>query len=245
MLSLLREIAERARMKDALRESSEKIKQFVYLICHDLKSPAVGIYGLTTLLRNQYGDFLDEQGHKYCEQIVKASEQIGALVKQINVYISTKESPLSIEPFKVKELFGTVHDEFSAEIGTRGILWIEPDTSAEVRADRLSLVRVFRNLVDNALKYGGAQLSDIRLGYEESETFHTFFVRDNGVGVTMENSHRIFELFQRDSTSRGIEGAGMGLAIVREAAERHGGRVWVESGHETGTTFFVSIAKDL
>ncbi len=243
--ALRKEIEERERMEDALRQSSEKIKQFAYLICHDLKSPAVGIYGLTTLLRNQYGDFLDEQGQKYCEQIVKASEQIDALVKQINVYISTKESPLSIEHLEVKELFGTVRDEFSAEIGTRGILWIEADTPAKVRADRLSLVRVFRNLVDNALKYGGPQLSEIRLGYDESEGFHIFFVRDNGVGLTMEHSHRIFELFQRDSTSRGVEGAGMGLAIVKEAAERHGGKVWVESRHGTGTTFFVSIAKDL
>jgi signal transduction histidine kinase len=117
------------------------------------------------------------------------------------------------------------------------------DAMAEVRADRLSLLRVFRNLFDNALKYGGDRLSEIRLGYEESGDCHIFSVHDNGVRVKTEDLERIFGLFQRNSTSMGIDGSGLGLAIVKEAEERHHGSVWVESESGGGSTFFFSISK--
>lgn len=242
---LRREIAERKRIEKALAESSEKIKLFAYLICHDLKSPAVGIYGLTRLLRNQYAEHLDEKGKAYCEQILKAAEQVGALVEKINTYISTRESALHIERIEVQELFETIEKEFSIQLGSRNIVLVRSDTSAEVQVDRLSLLRVLRNLVDNALKYGGDQLSEIQLGYEGSEEYHTLSVRDNGVGVKREDCERIFGIFQRNCTSRGVEGSGLGLAIVREAAERHHGRVWLESEPGNGTEFFVSISKNL
>lgn len=242
---LRREIAERQRVEKELEESSEKIKLFAYLICHDLKSPAVGIYGLSRLLRNQYGDSLDEKGKEYCEQILNASRQVGCLVEKINVYISTKESSLNLERVEVKEIFETIRDEFSPRIQGSQVVLIDQDTVAEVWADRLYLLRVFRNLVDNALKYGGDQLSEIRLGYEETADLHVFSVHDNGVGVRSEDSQRIFGMFQRDTTSRGIEGSGLGLAIVKEAAERHHGRVWIESEPGRGTSFFVSISKTL
>ncbi len=242
---LRKEIAERKRVEKALEASSEKIKLFAYLICHDLKSPAVGIHGLARLLRNQYTDSLDERGKSYCEQILKATEQVGALVEKINTYISTKESVLSVERIEVKELFETIREEFSVQFGNRSIAFTAIDTPAEVHADRLSLMRVFRNLVDNALKYGDDQLSEIRLGYLDSNEFHTFSVRDNGVGVKREDCERIFGLFQRNCTSRGVEGSGLGLAIVKEAAERHHGKVWLESEPGKGTTFYVSISKNL
>lgn len=242
---LQKEIAEREKIEQVLQESSEKIKMFAYLICHDLKSPAIGIYGLARLLRKQYGDLLDKKGKNYCEQILRASEQLGALVEKINGYIAAKETVLDVASVEVEELFASVHDEFSEQIEKRGILWIESAAFKEIRADRLSLIRVFRNLVDNALKYGGEALSMIRLGYDESEEHYIFSVRDNGAGIKSEDFEKIFGLFQRSSKDKRVEGLGLGLASVKEAAERHGGRVWIESTPAKGSMFFVSVSKQL
>ena len=82
-------------------------------------------------------------------------------------------------------------------------------------------------------------------GYEDSESLHIFSVNDNGKGLKEADSEKIFGLFQRDETSRGVEGAGLGLTIVKEIAEQHGGRVWVEPTGKKGITFCVSISKDL
>ena len=239
------DITDRKRAEEAIKESAEKIKLFAYSVSHDLKTPAIGIYGLTKLLYKNYKDILDEKGKDYCDQILKASEQLAALVEQINVYISTKESPLTVGRVNLRQVFKMVRDEFSTQISIRQISWSEPESMPEINVERLSILRVLRNFVDNALKYGGDELSEINMGYEESDKFHIFSVKDDGVGIAEGDSKKIFGLFERNVTSRGIEGTGLGLAIAKEIAEKHNGRVWAEPGREKGTIFYLSISKDL
>jgi light-regulated signal transduction histidine kinase (bacteriophytochrome) len=114
-LVIIRDITERKRADELLRKSSEQIKLLAYSVSHDLRSPATGIYGLTKRLHKKYGDILDEKGKKYCESILEASEEIAELVGNINIYISTKEIPLSIETVQLRQLLQMVRDEFSAE----------------------------------------------------------------------------------------------------------------------------------
>lgn len=239
------EISERRKAEEALREGSEKLKLFAYSVAHDLKSPAIGIFGLTRLLHRYYSDLLDERGKGYCDQILKSAEHLATLVDEINAYVAAKEAPLRLEAVNVREVLQMVRDEFSARLRLREIQWLESIGGDELRADRLSLVRLLRNLVDNALKYGGDPLTEIRIVCRELEDAHLFSVSDNGVGISREDKEKIFGVFQRNSTSRGTEGTGLGLAIVKELVDRHRGRVWVEPGNEGGTTFFFTIAKDL
>jgi light-regulated signal transduction histidine kinase (bacteriophytochrome) len=170
---------------------------------------------------------------------------VATLIEMINVYIATKESPLKIEKINIKDILQMVRDDFSPRLVVRRIKWLEPEVMVEVKADKLSLLRVFRNFVDNALKYGGEDLSEIRIGYEESEEFHTLSVSDDGAGIREGDYERIFEAFRRGETYKAVEGVGLGLAIVAEIAERHKGRVWAEPLGDRWTTFHVSIAKDL
>lgn len=227
------------------KKNAEKIKLFAYSVSHDLKSPAIGIYGLAKHLRKLYKDILDEKGKTFCEQILKSSEQLLALVDKINVYIATKESPLNLEDVKPKEILQMIKEEFSSQLHDLQIIWSEPEYIPEMRLDKLSIIRVIRNLVDNALKYGGEDLHEIRIGYRETDEFYVFSVHDDGVGLKQGENEDIFGLFKREKTSQGIQGTGLGLAIVKEIAEQHGGRVWVEPGLEKGTTFSLSISKTL
>jgi len=242
---LTREIEERKRAEESLQEASKQLKFFAYSVAHDLKSPAIGIYGLTKRLSKQAKDVLDEKSRSYCDQILRASEHIAALVEKINVYIATKEARLSIEGINVKEIFQMLREEFSAQLSIRKIEWTEPEQALEIRADRLSVLRVFRNLLDNSLKYGGEQLSRIWIEYENLEDFHVLSVCDNGKGLREEDAERIFQPFERNETSRGVEGTGLGLTIVKEIAEQHGGKVWVKPLAKRGAAFFISISKGL
>jgi PAS domain S-box-containing protein len=231
--------------EEALKESSEKIKLFAYSISHDLKSPAIGIYGLAKRLRKYFSDVLDQKATAYSDQILKAAEQIAELVEQINVFISTKETPFSMEPVELRGILQTVRDEFSTQLNVRQIRWLEPENVPEIKMDRLSILRSMRNLVDNALKHGGDHLGEIRFGYEGSDEFHIISVSNDGAGIEIQDPEEIFGLFRRDETSKGIEGAGLGLTIVKEVAEQHGGKVWVESDPEKGPTFYISISRHL
>ena len=241
----IRDISEHKAMEAALRSNAESIKHFAYCVSHDLKSPITGINGLTHLLHRQYRERLDAKGKKYCDQIIKASEQALKLIEEVNVYIKTREMPLDFELISPKDILRIVKDEFEALLSVRQITFREPETIPDIVADRLSILRVFRNLVDNALKYGGEELSEIRIDYQDSDDFHIFLVMDDGVGLKSQDEARLFSAFQRERTSRGIEGTGLGLAIVREIVEKHQGKVHVESEPGKGATFIIYISKKL
>ncbi len=230
-----------------LKESSEKIKYLAYSISHDLKSPVVGIYGLTRRLFNNYADRLDEKGRRYCEQILHASEQIAALVENINIFIASKEVPLTFEEIKLNEICEIIRNEYSTQLDLRGIHLIGPDENPKMCADRLSLLRSLRNMVDNALKYGGDELSRIEVIYSNGEQHHIIAVKDNGSGLSCEDPGKIFGHFFRENAlkNRSVNGTGLGLAIVKEIAEQHKGKVWAESHNPKGTTIFISISKEL
>ncbi|MDR3568055.1 MAG: ATP-binding protein [Syntrophobacteraceae bacterium] len=234
-LNLEKEVGKRSRIAEELRISSEKLKIFAYSIAHDLKSPSVGIHGLARLLMKNLQGFPGDKAAAFCEQIMKASEHVASLVDAINLYISTKETPLKIEEIAMDQIFCMLRDEFSARLSARRVQLLAPEGAPLVRADKICLLRLFRNLIDNALKYGGEGLTRIEADYEKSEDFHRFAVKDDGVG--MEPDESIFNLFQRQATSSKTEGTGLGLAIVKEIVELHRGKIWVEKGQNKGTVF--------
>ena len=243
--AMIMDITQRKRMEEALAKSAEKVKRFAYSVSHDLKSPAAAIYGLTKRLHERYEDALDEKGKRYCEQILRASLHVGALIEKINTYIEAQEAPLKVEELDLKEILLIIKDEFSPRLTMRQIEWLEPHSIPKVKADKISILRVFRNYVDNALKYGGEGLSEIRVAYHESDDFHVISVSDNGRGLKGGDYESLFAAFRRDDSSEAVGGAGLGLAIVSEIAERHRGRVWAEPGEGNGATFFISLSKDL
>jgi signal transduction histidine kinase len=244
-LGMITDVTRRKRAELTLKKSSEQIKLFAYSVSHDLRSPAIGIYGVTKLLHKKYRDVLDEKAKGYCDQILEGAQQIAELAGDINVYISTQEKPLRAGNVGLDEVLQMVRDEFSAQLDLRQIKWSQPKSSLEIRGDRLSIVRALRNLVDNALKYAGDDLSEIMIGYERSDEFHILSVSDDGVGMLGEDVQEIFGPFQRRKTSTGVQGTGLGLAIVREVAEQHGGKAWFESREGKGTMFYISISRDL
>ena len=236
---------ERERLISELQESSNKIKLFAYSISHDLKNPAIALHGITKLFIKKYRDTLDEKGTLYCDRINKISDHIISLVEQINLYMSTKEQPIVLEIINVKKIFNTIRQEYSSQLSKRGIKWLESEQDIEIQADRLALLRVFRNFIDNSLKYGGDALSTIEISYKESDEAHIFSVKDDGVGLDPDDCKNIFDPFKRSKTVSEVEGCGLGLAIVKEIAKLHNGKVWGESEGKNGITFYFTIAKNL
>jgi len=245
MIEYSLDISERKRLEQEVRDYADKIKHFAYSVSHDLKNPLIAIHGLTKLLQKQYQDRLDDKGRLLCQQISRESQQALLLIEEINTFIRTKETPFTFEPLDIKAILAQVREEVQTTLSSRQIEWLEPPALPMVQADRLSVLRVFRNLVDNALKYGGPQLRRISIGYEETPEAHTFTVSDDGVGVPAEQLEEIFGAFQRGRSAQGREGSGLGLAIVQEIAQKHGGRAWAAPGQPCGVTFHVSLAKNL
>ncbi|MDH3391491.1 MAG: ATP-binding protein, partial [Desulfobulbaceae bacterium] len=240
-----RDITDRKQIEASLKIRTETIKFFSYSVLHDLKSPTITINGLTQRLLRNLSEISREKIEKYCSQILRTSEQLTRLVEQLNIFITEKETPHTIEHVSVAELMQIIRDEFFPQLNLRGVQINEQDNIPTICGDRISLLRSFRNLVDNALKYGGKKLSEIEIGYKETEQFHIFFVRDNGVGLIGKKPENLFDPFKREKSAAGTYGSGLGLAIVKEIAKQHGGKAWLEENQENGITFYFSVAKSL
>lgn len=251
MGNLIAVAANNARLNEELKEKARQLEEqktaiqfFAYTASHDLKSPAVGIFGLTQRLQKQFGPLLADKGKELCRQIQNAASRIESLTREINAYIAAKEGPRRLEEVDLDQLLEALEREYGPALQARHIGWRRPASLPVLRCERLALTRVLQNLMDNALKYGGPGLSQIEALYQETETHHVLGVKDDGVGIAPAGAARLFEAFQRGETAQGTEGTGLGLAIVREVARRHGGQAWLESQPGQGAAFFISIAKE-
>jgi len=125
-----------------------------------------------------------------------------------------------------------------------GIEFVVNVNGGSVVADANGLTQSLRNYLDNAVKFTGKIPSPrIEVGSSETAQHHLIWVRDNGVGFDMKDHDRIFNIFQRLNASEEYPGTGIGLAIVRKAMERMGGRAWAESESGQGATFYLEIPK--
>ena len=240
------QIIKRRKAEDELVEQAEMIKHFTNSVSHDLKNPAVAIHGLARTLKKKYQDFTQEKLENFIGQIEKSSEQIISLSEDINTYITSRDAPLNIKNLDLKNIWKTICEEFAPQLKKRKIDWNETGTNLpEIRADQNGLLRVYRNLVDNALKYGGSGLSEIFLDYAATDTHHILSVQNDGAIIPPQELEEVFEVFKRKGGESAPAGTGLGLAIVREIAKHHKGSSWVESGVESGTIFFISIAQNL
>lgn len=239
----LKRLIVRQASENLLREQSEKIELFAYSVAHDLKNPVIAIHGLAKILTKKHRENLTEKGQQYCTQIEESARQVCALVDQINAFISSKEQPLYKEPLNLLDICHTVQAENSQRLNERNIVWSEPVEPVIIEADRMVILRILRNLVDNALKYGGQGLSKITISHGESTRFHTILVANDGKAIAKDDCRNIFLKFKRNCIDHKVEGTGLGLAIVKELVNLHGGQIWVTSDGKQGVSFAFTIAK--
>ena len=240
------QIVKRRETEDELLRQAEMIKHFTNKVVHDLKNPAIAIFGLARILERKHERLPKEKLKNFIEQIVNSSAQIVSLSDDINAYISTRESRLHFVDLNLREIWGIIREEFLPRLKKRDIMWVEPEIEIPViTADKHALLRVYRNLVDNALKYGGRKLTEITMGYIPSAMYHVLTVQNNGKVIPPEEVESIFKLFKRKADESTIGGTGLGLTIVREIARQHKGDSWVESGNDGKTTFYLSIVQNL
>ena len=240
---VIRDVTKTLEAEEALVDAEKSTRLFAYSISHDLKNPAMAAYGIARRLKKYVEAFKDKKALEYASLILSASEQILRMADQVNEFITTKVTPVNPETTRMDELLGVLKEEFSGRLRALGVEMRYPTSLPCVWADRIALVRILRNLVENALKYGGNAMKEITLDCREGDDYCFLSVYDDGVPIPGEACKTIFEPFKRIGNVKGVSGVGLGLGIVRELAQRHGGNVWVESNETKGKTFFVSLKK--
>jgi PAS domain S-box-containing protein len=227
------------------RRLEELKADFLATASHELRTPLAAVYGAAQTLRRH--DFaLDEAGReRFVALIVDESERLGRIVNEILLanQLELGRLELSREPFDPVDLVERVveatriHAPPGIELDSR-----PHGAIPSVAADRDKVRQVLMNLVENAIKYspdGGR----IELGIESADGYVRFHVRDEGLGIPLDEQARIFDKFYRldPEMTRGVGGTGLGLYICSELVERMDGRIWVESREGEGSTFLFEI----
>jgi PAS domain S-box-containing protein len=250
MIGTVQDITERVRMLNALKEreaeltrSNRDLEQFAYVASHDLQEPRGLIEGYTRLLTERYGGRLEPGANEFLSQVRDAAVRMRRLIDELLEFSRLAGGSGTFERVPADSAL----DEALANLrptleGARADV-SRSSRLPEVEADRVQLVRVFQNLISNALKFRSAEKPQIRIEARLDGAEWVFSVGDNGIGIAPEYHDRIFSIFQRLHTREAYPGTGMGLAICKRIVERHGGRIWVESRGvpREGATFLFTL----
>jgi PAS domain S-box-containing protein len=220
---------------DALRRSNRDLEQFAYVASHDLSEPLRVITGYIQLVEKRYGEHLDDRGHRYLEHIVDGASRMRTLIDDLLEYSRFLRAAATRGRVDVTQL---------AEQVAAGLA----PSSVEVRplpdawADAGSVTAVLANLIGNGVKFtrDGVPARVVVSGDTQRGRV-VLHVDDNGIGIEPQYRERVFGMFQRLHVREDYAGTGIGLAIVQQVAEHHGGRVWVEQSALGGCRFNITL----
>ena len=237
------ELEQRVAARTAELETRNRQPQTLsYSVSHDLKAPLRALDGYSRLLLEDHDDRLNEEGRGFLRTIRKAAAQMNTLIDDLLAYSRLERRAMRVGPVRLRALIESVIAERADDLQTRGVVLTVDVPDVSVTADADGLVLAVRNLLDNAIKFThGRPEPVIAIGGHQNADRHVVTVRDNGIGFEPRFHDRIFEIFQRLHRAEDYPGTGIGLALVRAAVQRMGGRVWAESEPGLGATFFLEI----
>jgi PAS domain S-box-containing protein len=247
VLSAIVDITARKQAEEQLRHavtelarSNAELEQFAYVASHDLQEPLRAVAGCVQALQQRYHGRLDARADELITHAVDGAVRMQNLINDLLVYsrVATRGQPFT--PTDCATIVRTALANLEVAIAESGARVTYTDLPT-VMGDPTQLTQLFQNLISNACKFRNQQPAAIHIAAEPHEGAWVFSVRDNGIGIEPQYFERIFGLFQRLHTRVEYGGTGIGLAICKRIVERHGGRIWLESQPQQGSTFYFTI----
>ncbi len=244
---IARDITERVRQEQALQTANASLNQantdlqlFAYSASHDLQEPLRITRVYSELLEKTFGAQLGEAGDELIRHIIEGATRMDNLLRDLRTYmqVSAKyQAPL--DEIDAGEVMNKALLNCQAAIEESGAsIFVGP--LPHVRMHEFQLEQLFQNLIGNAIRYrNGVPRIKVAAGLQDNQW--VFSVQDNGIGIEPQFQEQIFGVFKRLHSNSQYPGTGMGLAICQRIIERAGGRIWVESEPEKGSTFYFTI----
>jgi signal transduction histidine kinase len=246
--TLENEIEERKKAEAALEAngklllaSNEALKQFNYVVSHDLRAPLRTITSYLQLLARDYKGKLDAEANIFIDFTTDAAKRMARLIEDLMKYAQIDTQTKEFTSVSLDELAQNVLEDIQVAILESGAS-VSVAKLPTVLGDDVQLSQLIQNLVANAIKYrSSGRAAKIAIDCRRDGDFWRISVADNGIGIDPRQFARIFQVFKQLHPSGVYEGTGIGLSICKRVVEHHGGRIWVESEPGQGSTFFFTI----
>ncbi|MCX6304153.1 MAG: response regulator [Bacteroidetes bacterium] len=234
-------ILKKTRHTAELESINKDLNAFAQAVSHDLKTPLRAVDGYTKMLHDDYAGILDKDGLRYLETIRSNSAKMRELIDGLLEFSRQRKTEIAHSRVNMNNLARSVIADIRYEKNYKIpeiILGDIPDAGCDEKMMR----QVFVNLLSNAIKYSGKKDKPvIEIGHSVINNESVYYVKDNGVGFDMKYYSKLFGVFHRLHSQNEFKGIGIGLSIVKEIIEKHGGRVWAEGIVDEGTTFYFSL----
>ncbi|RUW71880.1 ATP-binding protein, partial [Mesorhizobium sp. M1E.F.Ca.ET.063.01.1.1] len=242
--TLEQRVAEKTRELDLraseLARSNIELERFAYVASHDLQEPLRMVASYTQLLGRRYKGRLDADADEFIHFAVDGAARMQALINDLLVYSRVSTQGSAFEAIDCNLVVERALTNLKAALIESGAI-IRKSELPKIDADRFQLVQLFQNLIGNAIKFRGERVPEIDIAARRDSGEWLFSIADNGIGIDAKYIEQLFAVFKRLHTRAEYPGTGIGLAICKKVVERHGGRIWVESEVNHGSTFFFTL----
>ncbi|OHB62187.1 MAG: hypothetical protein A2167_01780 [Planctomycetes bacterium RBG_13_46_10] len=223
-----------------LEKTNQELKDFAYIVSHDLKAPLRGIDTLVKWITTDYADKLGQEGKEQMDLLLNRVGRMHNLIDGILQYSRIGRVKEQIVRINLNEFVPEIVDMIAPPENIA--ITIENELPV-IGCEKTRITQVFQNLLSNAVKYMDKPHGQVRVGCIEEEESWKFNVTDNGPGIEEKYYEKIFQLFQTLAPRDEVESTGVGLTVVKKIVEIYGGRIWVESKVGEGSTFFFTLPK--
>jgi PAS domain S-box-containing protein len=227
----------------ALEAANKELEAFSYSVSHDLRAPLRAIEGYTRILTEDHAPSLNDEGKRFCDVIRNQSQRMSRLIDDLLLFSRLSRTGMRRAPINMEALAHAVFQELTTQ-EYRARINLRIASLPQVSGDETLLRQVLANLISNAIKFSSKQnRPTIEIGFNEMDAETIYSIHDNGAGFDMQYANKLFGVFQRLHSESEFEGTGVGLAIVQQIINRHGGRVWAEGEVGKGATFYFSLPR--
>jgi signal transduction histidine kinase len=237
-----RDLTQRKREQEAMLHKNEELEAFAHTLSHDLRAPLRSISSFAQILKHDRKDLSTTEQETYLDKIFKASQSMEALINDI---LKLSQLSLTQAPHELLALDDVIEEAMNlleGEINKTSARIEVHKPLPEIEANRTLLLQIFTNLLSNALKFAGDhETPRVEIFGEVANGDCHIHVKDAGVGVPKEFQESIFKIFDRGAVEDESTGTGVGLAIVRKAVDRLGGKITVTSEPGDGSDFVVTL----
>jgi two-component system CheB/CheR fusion protein len=241
LLELNKQLKQRA---DELAASNVELERFAYVASHDMQEPLRMITSFLQLFRKKYQEKIDDTAEQYLHFVMDGADRMKRLITDLLEYSRIGSNKGVAESIDINQLMKEVQEVFVNRIAECEATIICKDLPV-IMGNKTQLFQLFQNLVGNALKYIGKEKPIVIVSGQEEDNHFLFSVQDNGIGIKPMFFDKIFVLFQRLHHKHQYSGTGIGLSVCKKIVEKHGGKIWVTSEPDKGSTFYFTISKHL
>ncbi|MFB6285521.1 MAG: ATP-binding protein, partial [Candidatus Bipolaricaulia bacterium] len=226
-----------------LQRSNTELEQFAYIASHDLQEPLRMVTSYLQLIQRRYQSQLDADADEFIGYAVDGANRMKTLINELLRFSRVSRYDLQTEAVDLEAVLSDVLNDLQMAIEETGAR-VTHDSLPTVLADRAQLRQVIQNLIENAIKFKAEDRPpQIRVSVDEADDQWTIAVRDNGIGIEPEFQDQLFVPFKRLHGQDVYGGTGIGLAMCQKIVERHGGRTWLISELDEGTTIYFTLPK--